>query len=82
MQRFSRPLSQIPVRSYISLNEKEIEKFKILSDKWSASNTEFSLLRLLNPVRLQYITKHVEITRGLKILDVGCGGGILSLVES
>ena len=55
----------------------EIEKFNLLAHKWWDSTSEFKPLHEINPLRLNFIKSSVNI-KGKKILDVGCGGGILS----
>ncbi len=55
----------------------EIEKFSALAHHWWDPNSEFKPLHEINPLRLNYIDDVAGIT-GKKILDVGCGGGILS----
>ncbi|MBS0185707.1 MAG: bifunctional 2-polyprenyl-6-hydroxyphenol methylase/3-demethylubiquinol 3-O-methyltransferase UbiG [Proteobacteria bacterium] len=62
-----------------SLNLKEINHFRKLSDLWWIEGGPFSMLHRLNPLRVQYIKDWVGgDLKGLKILDVGCGGGILA----
>ncbi len=55
----------------------EIEKFNLLAHKWWDPTSEFKPLHEINPLRLSFIKSSVNI-KGKKILDVGCGGGILS----
>ena len=55
----------------------EIEKFNLLAHKWWDPTSEFKPLHEINPLRLNFIKSSVNI-KGKKILDVGCGGGILS----
>ena len=55
----------------------EIEKFSQLAHKWWDVNSEFKPLHDINPLRLNYINQHVPLA-GKTVLDVGCGGGILS----
>ena len=55
----------------------EIEKFNLLAHKWWDPTSEFKPLHEINPLRLNFIKTSVNI-KGKKILDVGCGGGILS----
>ena len=72
-----------------TINKEEIQKFSKLADEWWDVNGKFKPLHLFNPVRIQYITeiikKHFKISeekndflKGLKILDIGCGGGLIS----
>lgn len=63
-----------------SINKIEVEKFSKLSDKWWDINGPFKILHEINPVRLEYITcKLNDNLSNLSILDVGCGGGLVSL---
>ncbi|WP_434779173.1 bifunctional 2-polyprenyl-6-hydroxyphenol methylase/3-demethylubiquinol 3-O-methyltransferase UbiG [Neisseria sp. Ec49-e6-T10] len=55
----------------------EIEKFSQIAHKWWDKESEFKTLHQINPLRLGYIQKFVDI-QGKNILDMGCGGGILS----
>ncbi|MFA6015405.1 MAG: bifunctional 2-polyprenyl-6-hydroxyphenol methylase/3-demethylubiquinol 3-O-methyltransferase UbiG [Gallionellaceae bacterium] len=55
----------------------EIEKFNLLAHRWWDANSEFKPLHEINPLRLKYINEMVPIS-GKAVLDVGCGGGILS----
>ncbi|MEI7843226.1 MAG: bifunctional 2-polyprenyl-6-hydroxyphenol methylase/3-demethylubiquinol 3-O-methyltransferase UbiG [Gallionellaceae bacterium] len=55
----------------------EIEKFSQLAHRWWDANSEFKPLHEINPLRLDYINRIAKIS-GKTVLDVGCGGGILS----
>ncbi|MFP6558391.1 bifunctional 2-polyprenyl-6-hydroxyphenol methylase/3-demethylubiquinol 3-O-methyltransferase UbiG [Paraburkholderia sp. B3] len=55
----------------------ELQKFSDLAHRWWDPNAEFKPLHELNPVRLGWIDAHAHVT-GKRVLDVGCGGGILS----
>jgi 2-polyprenyl-6-hydroxyphenyl methylase/3-demethylubiquinone-9 3-methyltransferase len=55
----------------------EIEKFSQLAHKWWDPNSEFKPLHEINPLRLNYINRLASLA-GKTVLDVGCGGGILS----
>jgi 2-polyprenyl-6-hydroxyphenyl methylase/3-demethylubiquinone-9 3-methyltransferase len=56
---------------------KELAKFGDLAHRWWDAEGEFRPLHQINPLRLAWIEAIVSL-RGLKVLDVGCGGGILS----
>ena len=55
----------------------ELEKFSQLAHKWWDPHSEFKPLHDINPLRLGYIDRHAGLS-GKTVLDVGCGGGILS----
>ena len=55
----------------------ELEKFSQLAHRWWDRNSEFKPLHEINPLRLDYINRTVPLS-GKTVLDVGCGGGILS----
>ncbi len=55
----------------------EIDKFSRLAEKWWDSEGEFKPLHDINPIRLDYIDGFADLA-GKTVLDVGCGGGILS----
>ncbi|WP_035384364.1 bifunctional 2-polyprenyl-6-hydroxyphenol methylase/3-demethylubiquinol 3-O-methyltransferase UbiG [Ferriphaselus sp. R-1] len=55
----------------------ELEKFSQLASRWWDPNSEFKPLHEINPLRLDYINRTAHLS-GKTVLDVGCGGGILS----
>ncbi len=55
----------------------ELEKFSQLAHRWWDPASEFKPLHEINPLRLAWINGHVPLA-GKEVLDVGCGGGILS----
>ena len=71
-----------------TINKEEIQKFSKLADEWWDVNGKFKPLHLFNPIRIEYITDQIKqhfnlnsshkVLKGLKILDIGCGGGLIS----
>lgn len=55
----------------------ELEKFSELAHRWWDPESEFRPLHEINPLRLDYIDG-IAVLHGKKVLDVGCGGGILA----
>ena len=79
-----------PLRAHIitsGLDQKEIKKFEQMAAEWWDSQGKFKPLHHMNPCRLDYIIKQIEIEfnrsttnqnafNGIDILDIGCGGGL------
>ena len=63
--------------SHINADPAELAKFSELAHRWWDPDSEFRPLHQINPLRLGWIQEFVPLS-GLKVLDVGCGGGILS----
>tara|TARA_A100001388_G_scaffold276872_1_gene265928 strand:- start:1785 stop:2510 length:726 start_codon:yes stop_codon:yes gene_type:complete len=72
-----------------TINKEEIQKFSNLADQWWDPKGKFKPLHMFNPIRIEYITekvkdhfklesKKIEPLKGLEILDIGCGGGLMS----
>ena len=71
-----------------SINKKEVEKFSKISEEWWNPNGKFKPLHKFNPIRIKYIRDNIvkdfniksldKPFRNIKILDIGCGGGLLS----
>ena len=61
----------------MNVDQSEIAKFSALAHRWWDPNSEFKPLHAINPLRLGWIQSFVTL-EGKKVLDVGCGGGILA----
>ena len=72
-----------------TINKEEIQKFSRLANEWWDVNGKFKPLHMFNPIRIEYILdialSHFKINKSknlplknLKILDIGCGGGLIS----
>ncbi|MAH89836.1 MAG: bifunctional 3-demethylubiquinol 3-O-methyltransferase/2-polyprenyl-6-hydroxyphenol methylase [Candidatus Pelagibacter sp.] len=71
-----------------TVNQEEIQKFSKLAEEWWDVSGKFKPLHMFNPVRIEYILEktsgHFNRTdkrlplKGLKFLDIGCGGGLMS----
>jgi len=61
----------------MNIDQQEVQKFSELAEKWWDKSGDFKPLHVINPLRANYIASKVDLT-GKKILDVGCGGGILA----
>ena len=71
-----------------TINKKEIEKFSKIAEEWWDPNGKFKPLHNFNPIRISYLKENIietfnlqkkdKILSGIKILDIGCGGGLLS----
>ncbi len=60
-----------------NVHEHEIHKFGAQAERWWDRNGEFKTLHDINPLRIQFIQDFIDL-QGSRIVDVGCGGGILT----
>ncbi len=58
-------------------DQAEIHKFEALASRWWDPNSEFKPLHEINPLRMGFISSKVNLA-GKEVVDIGCGGGILS----
>jgi 2-polyprenyl-6-hydroxyphenyl methylase / 3-demethylubiquinone-9 3-methyltransferase len=61
----------------MNVDQSEIAKFSAIAHRWWDPNSEFKTLHAINPLRLKWIKSFVDLN-GKKVVDVGCGGGILA----
>ena len=71
-----------------TINKEEIEKFSKIADEWWDPEGKFKPLHKFNPIRISYLKENIIETfklnnkrtplKNVKILDIGCGGGLLS----
>ncbi len=72
-----------------TINKEEIQKFSNLAEEWWDEKGKFKPLHMFNPIRIEYIIEKIkdhfnlkdkerEILKDLNILDIGCGGGLIS----
>ena len=72
-----------------TINKEEIQKFSDLASEWWDVKGKFKPLHMFNPIRIEYILEKIKIhfnlnkknenlLKGISILDIGCGGGLIS----
>ena len=71
-----------------TINQEEIQKFSKLAEEWWDVSGKFKPLHMFNPIRIEYILEKTSNhfinkdkklpLKGLKFLDIGCGGGLIS----
>ncbi|MFT5755599.1 MAG: 2-polyprenyl-6-hydroxyphenyl methylase/3-demethylubiquinone-9 3-methyltransferase [Alteromonadaceae bacterium] len=62
----------------LNVDHQEIAKFEKIASQWWDITGDFKPLHQINPLRRQFITQHMQMIFEKKIIDVGCGGGILA----
>ena len=67
----------IPMTDTVNADPAELAKFSELAHRWWDPESEFRPLHEINPLRLDWIQTHSSLS-GKRVLDVGCGGGILA----
>jgi 2-polyprenyl-6-hydroxyphenyl methylase/3-demethylubiquinone-9 3-methyltransferase len=60
-----------------NIDQNEVNKFADIAEKWWDPTGDFKPLHVINPLRANYINNKSPVD-GLKVLDVGCGGGLLA----
>ncbi|KAI8086282.1 S-adenosyl-L-methionine-dependent methyltransferase [Halteromyces radiatus] len=74
----------LTTQGFSTIDAAEVKKFSDISEQWWDPNGEFGMLQLLNPPRVAYVRDRLTTTKtakpfeGLRMLDIGCGGGLLS----
>ena len=71
-----------------TINQEEIQKFSKLAEEWWDVSGKFKPLHMFNPIRIEYILEKISNhfkredealpLKGLKLLDIGCGGGLIA----
>ena len=72
-----------------TINKEEIQKFSDLAEEWWDVKGKFNPLHMFNPIRIEYIIENIKshfninnsennFLKNLNILDIGCGGGLIS----
>lgn len=67
-----------PITNAINVNPDEIAKFEKVASQWWDLTGDFKPLHQINPLRRQFIVQHLSDIFEKRIIDVGCGGGILA----
>lgn len=66
-----------------TVNKDELHKFSSIADEWWDETGKFKPLHEINPVRLEYIIaqikRNISKKEGITVLDIGCGGGLVSI---
>jgi len=78
MQASAKDIEPMQRSNTPNVDPDEIKKFEDVSHRWWDKDSEFKPLHDINPIRLNYINDNSAGIAGKKVIDVGCGGGILS----
>ena len=70
--------NKLEPRKKKNIDQAEIDKFSELAERWWNPSSEFKPLHDINPLRLNWILNTSQGQKNMTVLDVGCGGGILS----
>ena len=70
--------SEVQQDSQANVDANEIKKFEDVAHRWWDRESEFKPLHEINPLRLNYIDENASGIRSKKLIDVGCGGGLLT----
>ena len=60
-----------------NIDQNEVQKFAAIAEQWWDPTGDFKPLHVINPIRAEYISNKIDL-KGKKVLDVGCGGGLLA----
>ena len=60
-----------------NIDQNEVQKFAAIAEQWWDPAGDFKPLHVINPIRAEYISNKIDL-QGKKVLDVGCGGGLLA----
>ncbi len=72
-----KPVQDSAIITAMNADPLELQKFSELAHRWWDPNSEFRPLHEINPLRLEWINARVPLA-GKRVVDVGCGGGILA----
>ena len=67
-----------PESPHVNADAAELAKFSALASRWWDPESEFKPLHEINPLRLEWVSQNAKGLGNKKVLDIGCGGGILA----